>query len=458
GLIFNGRLETLAAAIELTLALGGTAEEALERVLRAQSTTTLARMLETETVRATDVPGAGEVVLVYVPTALRSHVFCVTDESVMHARIEGQAKWAPLRDQFREHLLQSPVGLSSAQRHERAHDIDAVSRALASHLIPTLFVAPVATASKLSVIGVDLLGWIPFEALPVGGDPLGLTHAIAYAPSFSVQAFLRARRASRSAGGGCARIVAAPHQSAQLGLPELSIPPAWGEVITELSPETALVTGRAATFEGAVRACDEIEVLQLVAHGVRGRRVGNTAGLALTPSEACSDGLVFADDWMQSSLPPVVLVTVCGSWRGAYRVGDGGAGEIATSMILGGADCVAVTRADLSYGAALALSAEFHRAAATGVSPAEALRQARRALASSPDFSDPHFTSTMHFVGAAHESRAITPSKGRDHTAGAGIDSLPSAIRWTIGLLLLLGCGLALAWVLLRSRRAPATR
>lgn len=427
GLLYTGRQQSLRSAIDLEFMRGGDPASALTPVLAVQGTSTLARSLGAQgtSLRSfqSNCLGAGEVCLVYAVGALRGHVFLVESDHVSHVEVTGVHTWSHLIEELADELLRSPLGLSDAELLDRDRIFTGHGEALAEHLIPVPFRSAVLGADSLSVVGIDFLGWVPFELLRLGEAPLGLTHAVTYAPSLPVQEFLSARRRSRPASQTGALVVIAPHQAQSVGLPQLAMDARWSEDAGNAWQGLNLLTGSQASFTSVVdRVGDDVELLQLLVHGFRGRGPGRSAGLVLAPTAHMDNGVAYAHDWGSFSVPSIVLATACGSWRGAQRVGDGGAGELASAMFLGGADCVAVTAADVSYSATLELSREFLRAAEPGVSPAEALRRARIVLASGDEYRDPYFHSLIHFLGAALE-----PLTGGTPASQRGMSGSPAS-------------------------------
>src|SRR4029079_15580027 len=100
-----------------------------------------------------------------------------------------------------------------------------------------------------------------------------------------------------------------------------------------------------------------------------------------------------AKELREVSMPPLVLLTVCGADMMPRRRGDGGAAGFAGTFLASGprTRCVVLSAYDIDLAGARELSRRFYSALLAGDDPAEAMRRARAELAAAPGFGDPFY-------------------------------------------------------------------
>ncbi|MEW6742032.1 MAG: CHAT domain-containing protein [Planctomycetota bacterium] len=405
--------------IRLTLAADGSelgTVHAFEDVLRAQAVGSLARRLGAprdltlEQVRRLLVQ-PDHALLLYWPSQEQSFVFLVHRERIQLARLEPLAKLARARAQLMAELAERPA---------RDADGSAAARELARLLIPPAFRTRMLALSSLTVAGLDLLGWLPFECLPFpGARPVGLEMSVDTLPSLPLGCLLAQREELLLESSGAARrgvlLVAAPEQSRRargFGLADLG-PHLRREHLEALREACGglpfqVLRGQEATWANLARESAHAGALHILTHGVfdpfedpstvRER----PAGLVLAPHSCEDDGLVWCDDVEHlAPAPPLVVLSSCGAARGPVRQGDDGVAHLGGAFLAAGAQTVLLSRADLDLEATLELTTRFTRlAVAGGLSPARALMQARRELvAHHPDWAHPYYHCLLQVLG-----------------------------------------------------------
>lgn len=391
--------------LELALAPGPSGvARALERVLAAGGCTTLARRIGAPPVGAEAARAAlapGHALLVYFPAPERTHLFVVDRERVEHVELEPR----DVIEQARAKVvakLRRPLARGAArwETEQRAEAICELSRLL----IPGNARARLNGASRLSIVGRDLLGEVPFEALRVDGEYLGLRHAIAAWPSVDVGVFLQQRAAQeppRQAGSaGEVLLVAAPETAG------VEVSPDDLDEIVAAHPAASrrVLRGSDATFAGLAHEARAASVLEVLTHGRRDDARERSAGFLLASPGGDGPQFVGAEELETIDAPPLVVLAVCGGGFAPKRRGDAGAADLAGAFLSAGgrARCVILAPYDLEVEAARRLSIGLHAALAAGDSPAEALRAARAQLAREEGFADPFYFALIGAVGAAH--------------------------------------------------------
>lgn len=230
------------------------------------------------------------------------------------------------------------------------------------------------------VIPHDALWLLPFAALE--GDATGALvdrHALAYAPSTSVLAWLRARETTAEEGRGWLG-VGDPAPRPDPGLAPL--PWATREVATLArrhdADERVVLTGTDAT-EAAFRAlAPDRAAIHLAAHGIISDRDPLASALALAPGGG-------HDGWLRT--PEVFaldldadLVVLSGCSTGLGKLSGEGMLGLSRAFLFAGPPTVVVSLWDVSDRATAELMDAFYAARERGLSPARAMRAAQRAL------------------------------------------------------------------------------
>ncbi len=392
-----------------------------------------------------------ELILSYFAGRSRVHVLALSTSGVRHFELGTPEALHSARTELETRLAEAVRRLATWSDPE----LQAALAPLRELLLPQALCELLRASRSVVVIGLDSLGYTPFELLDaVDRQPLGWTHAVSYAPSLAALELLR----ERSAAGGSTPVqldalVVAPAMDAACVAPwglepfsvddrtlrEFAAP--WGE-------RARVLAGGAATAEalGASTA-----LLHLISHGhfEPSRELSAAVLLAGPEGQGCEPW--WSEDAASASPAQLVVMTACGAWRGPRRRGDDGRASFAGQWIAAGAHAVVLAQVELELERALELSGELHGALARGESAAEALRQARRALATSPDaLAAQHLVTHVFGNGAARIAMDATrAARGSSDTRSQG------RMGWfAAGGLLLLGAGALLA----RARSARRAR
>ena len=262
---------------------------------------------------------------------------------------------------------------------------------------------------------------LPFELLEdpaAPGAPLIERRAVSYLPSASALGReVRREKDGRAAGGvrllgfgdpvvrrpaPAAGEEATPRALlvARFGLAPL---PATGRELAAagrlLGGRTAVYTGERAT-EGAFRAAVArgARVVHLATHAVIDERPGRGAAIVLTPGGG-DDGLLVPEEIAR--LDDRSDLTVLAACRTALGPGEGG-GALASltgSFLAAGSRGVVATLWDVGDEATAAFMAQLYWQLGEGLSPAEALRAAKRRLRADPRWNRPSLWAAYVLVG-----------------------------------------------------------
>ena len=441
---YNSRLNVVGALIEGQLAIGGTSEAQSARRAFESAATALGRgRLAAEMgsrerdggahATAIELAGPGGGALLYVPSVGRSHVFAVDENYVVHAHLEDGARLDASREALVD-AFQRSVASRTPDDYERA---DLAAEHAASLLLPDSIRTRISSWNRVLVTGLETLGYVPFECLPVGGELLGDRLPVAYLPSFAVARGLIDRRG----GGGVApsldlRLLAAPTHSpaARARWPVLETLP-WSDSL-ELeftgvygAARTRALTGSHATVAALMNSrAPRAAALQIIAHGAYDATLDRPATIILGAGHDRSDpGLLTGDLVRQrSDWPELVVLATCGAARSPLRRGEDGSAHLGGAFLAAGAQCVVLPRIDVGYGATLELTRRLHEAlrdaAAEEIGAAEALYRARLSLRDHPRYGRPEHRALLHALGLGFDPVPVA----RADAAGSNMSAPPS--------------------------------
>lgn len=403
-LLFDSRSSMLATLIRVTTALRpgrDGIERALQYVLEADARSTLVRRVGAPTASVAEVleelvPADGGI-LHYVPSPSGSILFVLTPQDL---RVYETASARNLREWTSGWCASwiEPDETSPSEPPDAALE-------LLEGLLPGELQSEILRWTSLTIVGVEALNFVPFEALTpsaADGIPLGRSHSISYLPGLSMGLYL-ARRAplvnTANEGPLVQLVVGVDEVTDESGrtLPALpwreqdleTLRGAWDreriDVVTESSQ------ARTATLLAGSRG---ILALQIVAHGVREGSRERAFGFDFGAGSP-----LFPEDLADKPTPPLVALAVCGAGRGVARVGDEGASHLGGAFLASGTRAVLMSRHDLSYEASIALLGAFNRALARGEPAAGAMRTARNEIARDPRWAHPRFHALLHVYG-----------------------------------------------------------
>jgi hypothetical protein len=188
--------------------------------------------------------------------------------------------------------------------------------------------------------------------------------------------------------------------------------------------ETAVIPHRKEILLGA-QATEErllhdslkgVRVLLLFAHGANRKRIPASeitvqnldayierpATLVLSPSEG-SDGLLGPDEVEGMQAPPLVVLSACLTASGPVRYGDDGINHLGGAFFQAGANTVLLTPSNLEVRSTAVLTARLlDNVVRRGLSPAKALKDARRTVAASRGWEHPFHHSMLQVMGLGH--------------------------------------------------------
>jgi CHAT domain-containing protein len=445
----------LEALIDLGLVVhgeGAGAERALEHVLEAEGMSTLARRMEVpvlslaEARRALTDERSGA--LVYLPMRDHTYAFALDARGTRLFVLEPASR------------IEDPIAAlaAAAQRAVREGggledpELRAAAAEAARGLLPPELEAHLTGWKRLLLVGLDDLGYVPFELLPSAeGGTQGTRRALAYAPSLPLAVELRRRAAAAPPLPERARFLLAPEVERALApdLPSLQLDEGASRALaTTLVLEPRVLAGREARAERLEAAAGEEDALLFVlAHGLRNTRRERPAGLLLA-GDSGGEAEVWCEEIEALRAPPLVVLIACGAGRAPLRRGDGGRSDLAAAFLMGGALTVVLPTTDFELAAGLSASRELLARLAAGADPAEALRQTREALVARGDPTVALHAHLLHAVGIG--AAPSWPARAPEATQAALPTSASAGGRWLLGVLVAL---LVVAVLLMRARR-----
>ncbi|MEZ5962525.1 MAG: CHAT domain-containing protein [Planctomycetota bacterium] len=413
---FADRRDVIAALVAVECALDPQhPERALAHVMRAQAQGTLARRQDIPVgdaaqVRGRLVPARGGL-LVFLPCMFGECVFVVTSARIDFLRMPRAEFLLPELRRLRQFLS---VGGELASLDV----VTACAERIAGAVLPARLRQEMAAWDACVVVGRELLGNLPFEALPGTRHRwLGCDLALSYLPSLPF-GLHRAGAVEERIGlvaDRCAVLavtggdgVAAEDAVVLAGDSLDAIASPW--------PRALRFTGQAAT--AAALAGDDVAhsaLAVVVAHGCSGlgtRGDQRTRGVSLAGGPMSCAAI---EALREGGVPPLVALAVCRGGSGPLRRGDDAGSHLAGALLFAGADTVVAADADLDAAATMALLAAFSRASAEGCGAAEAMRRARLSLAEDSEFAHPAFHAVVGVFGfeAAAPQRVVRSGAGR---------------------------------------------
>ncbi|MCA8976677.1 MAG: CHAT domain-containing protein, partial [Planctomycetes bacterium] len=224
----------------------------------------------------------------------------------------------------------------------------------------------------LSIVGSEMLPQLPFECLPLEGQPLGERFALDHWPGV---AFVLAR-AEAPAGRGPLRLAlfgTVRRDAGEAGLGSTYVAPlleGYDRPIVHLEDRCRLAD---------LTALGATDVLVLMAHGERRRELVRPIVLRL------HDGIFTCDDVARLPAPRVVVLAACNAALGPNRFGAPLRADLGGAFLEHGAGCVAASPFALRLEPTRRLLTTTLQLLRAGVDPAEALRRSRVKLAEATD-------------------------------------------------------------------------
>ena len=253
------------------------------------------------------------------------------------------------------------------------------------------------------------LGRLPFEALRIGGQPLGTFRPIEWAPSLSVRHELKAREAVGDAVVVMDSVITSADKRARLGVDPLAFSKDEGDSIAELyGDRVRRIRGDEASFSGLTELLESAppELLHISAHAVASSRIPSASLLLLAGDE-------FVDMASMASLPlrgSLVVLSSCSSATGEERSGEGVVGVL-WGPLAAGSRAVVASLWRVNQQATADLMTQFHWFRSQGHRAASAMTEARKVLAAAANYSHPHYWAGFAINGAAPRQLA-SPGEG----------------------------------------------
>jgi hypothetical protein len=311
------------------------------------------------------------------------------------------------------HRLVRPVQalVGAAQRAVRGglglddRELGAAAAAAGRVLLPAALEAYIEGWTDLLLVGVDDIGYVPFELLPcAGGSTQGARRSIRYCPSIPMALHLARSAAVLPPAPPRARLVLAPEigagRSEAMGVPALTVREEQvRSLLTALRADAQVYVGRDALGRWlGLDQGESLALLHLLAHGIQDPSRERPAGLLLAV-DASGKGTFWAEDIEALRVPPLVLITACGAGRAPLRRGDGGRSDLAAAFLKSGALTVVLPTTDLELAATLRVTQRLFEQLSRGARAAEGLRAVREDLAREGDTTAALHAHLLHVVG-----------------------------------------------------------
>ncbi len=373
---FEDAHQVLADLVDATLLAEpeGGVEHAFAHVLEVQARGSLSRLLKAPddlaSIRAV-LPERGGFV-VHVPSRYGSHLFFGDRATLRHERLSD-------RDSVERVAREFGASLLGDTNPERLWQLAATAR---ERLLPKPVLAAIAAWDSVCISGTETLGQMPFEALRLDDDRLlGEAKAVTNQTSLPLGVVLARRRAALSTPRRLLLVaeLAPPAQTlARLGEKAGALPQDATLALRQPFAEAEVAAADARTPDGlAALDLTAFDVIHLLAHGIADPTRAFGHGLCLGADAAHADGVLWPEQVLSWRVRGLVILSACQGGRAPRRVGEDHASNLGGAFLFAGAAGVVQSRARLQTDATLRLSAELHRALATGATYAEALRVAR---------------------------------------------------------------------------------
>ena len=331
--------------------------------------------------------GPREILLEYVLLPNQSYCLVLTSRALRLVRLPGRAEIEPLAAAFRKEAQAGRVTLDSVERTE-------LRRAIIDPLNMSSGVA-----SEVVVVPDGVLNSIPFEQLLASeANP---APSVTLAPSATVLALMRDRRASRPTDRAVLAVGGVPYEriasarvtsTTPVGFFDATMPPSLpslpasgdeARAVAGLFVQTStLLVGDAATEAALKRQpLSRYEVLHLAAHGFADTKFPERAALVLLgDAGAGEDGLLQPREIARYNLNArLVVLSACDTAVGP-TLGQEGVVNLARAFLVAGAGAVLTSLWPVDDTLSGALMGAFYGRLAHGETLTEALRSAKAEL------------------------------------------------------------------------------
>jgi hypothetical protein len=335
----------------------------------------------------------GEGLLCYLPAIYGSHLILLDGDGARHFDLPAVGELNRRRVAF--DAVFDPAAAAQVWTSAAAE--------LRQGLLPEAALEHVLRWRAVSIVGLDLLRYVPFEWLPLpDGRRLGAALAVGYWPDLPTALRLAEHPPpARATAPLDLAWVAAP----ALEWPELDPWPARAADPQVLgrgcAPDRLRGVSGARADLAAVEAAAHsgARILHLLTHGVAADDGSGTTGLALAGGPQARLCARDVERW--TAVPPLVVLSACRAARGPGRLGEGGLEGLVGALLEAGARCVLVAYVDVELEALLTLLDTLQpRLLEGGESPAAALAAAQAAVAER--WPERPAAALLHAVGEAH--------------------------------------------------------
>lgn len=309
-------------------------------------------------------------------------------------------------DFWRDAARLSRAVAEGPQAGEGAGNVRMLAERLAQQFFPEAVRARITGWDHLLLIGSERATEL-LQLMPCQDTWLCLEKAITHAPSVAVAKALReraGRHASRDRRNDLA-VFANPSLAAatrtKWGVADLVIDPSRiTDMAGAFTPERVIVRIGVEATAAALhdKLMQDTYALCILGHGIQDYERERSACL-LVHGEDPASSAVGSDTIESTSMPPLVLLGVCEAASGPMRQGDEGAQHLGSAFLYAGADCVVLAPGRLALGATCDLLTVCLREWRMGTSVAEALRRARKHVASDENRAHPYFFAGLRTFG-----------------------------------------------------------
>jgi hypothetical protein len=400
-LFLAGRRDLLATLVALRLERHGEAagaSQALQLWLTAEAMGSMARTLglptpDLATVRQRLLPAKG-MLLAFLPAPTQSFVLGLTATECFAIPLRGDAG---LRARVRE--LRRLTG--DQPTPDAAQALAAAARPVVDWCLPPAVRARLDAHHHIAVVGRDLTGLIPFEALPYAADgsELGTAKAIGSVPSMVLMCHYAARQPQTREHSVAVLAATAidPRDGAAFGIEPIPPDPAGFAAWAADGTGRGMVLAPATAADLLQGAGAKAQTTVVLGHGMADLTSTRAAGVLLARAKPTARGTVLADDIQTAA--DLVLLLVCNAASGPPRRGEDGGHHLGGALLQHGASAVVLAEHDLELQATLHWAGQFLRAFQGGADAAEAARQARAAVRARPEWRHPWFHASLRVDG-----------------------------------------------------------
>ena len=339
----------------------------------------------------------GETAFVFYLAEPASVRWTITRDSISHALIRGRTEIEERAGRVRE-LIKAPSDPAATR---------AATLWLANALLNGIHER---ADQPIVIVPHGVLNYIPFEALPMGGQLMIERHAVSYAPSLN--ALVQRRRAAANP---------APFRVLAVGNPPVSSTPRAANRSSDLEnlallaplpfaeqelhsigrtfPDRTRILSGASARESDLRAdLSPYPVIHFATHGLVSDAQPKRSGLLLAPEDG-EDGLLQTGEIYALGLNAnLIVLSACETALGKEITGEGLIG-LSRAFFYAGARSVLATLWNLNDRFASEFVARFYQELNTGVTSEEALRRAKAAYVNHPQYGHPFYWSSMVMLG-----------------------------------------------------------